>query len=143
MSYLALFASLEALFVPEGNNKAATLARRASDFLSTFEGHRPMDFLGSEGIHRWLKKEYRDGRSNLVHGVQDVTPWTKNIGDEKEKAFGRLHEVVRLCILGFMSLDDEKLAFLSNSSGTRLQKELNNLGPAPGEFLEGQRMWCR
>lgn len=142
MCYLALFASLEALFVPEGKNKAAVLACRASNFLSLFKGRRPLDFLDSAGIQGWLKKEYKDGRSNLVHGVQDVTPWTKSIEPKKVDAFGRLHEITRLCILGFLSLDNDKLALHSNSSGNQLQRWLDSLGPATGRFLKDQRMWC-
>ena len=132
MTYLALFSALEALFVPKGD-RARTLARRVANFLAHLR------FPGS--LHDWLKKEYEDGRNKLSHGVQDVTPWTR-IGESQSRAFGRLHEVTRLCILGSMSLDDQKLASISGSAGERLQKELDSLQPGRGRFLDGQRMWC-
>lgn len=133
MSYLALFATLEALFIPQGD-RAATLACRIARFLSPFEFPVP--------LHDWLRKEYVYGRNNLAHGVQDVVPWTRT-RESKAEAFGRLHEVTRLSILSFVSLSNDKLEslFLRNKR-KQLQKELDSLGPVTGRFLEGQRMWC-
>jgi len=132
MSYLALFASLEALFAPKGN-KAVTLARRIAQFLAAF------DF--PESLKDWLEREYKMGRNNLAHGLQDVTPWMED-RVATSQVLGRLHEVTRLCLLGFMSLDDKKVALLSRSEGQRLQRELDNLIAASGRFIDGQRMWC-
>lgn len=134
MAYLALFAALEALFAPQGN-KAKNLAARTENFLSPFKFPEPLS--------DWLEKEYKAGRSGLVHGVRDVVPWEKSpISEAKANVFGRLHELTRLCILGFVSLDDDKLASLSRTNGKQLQKEMDNLRPAAGRFLEGQRVWC-
>lgn len=132
MSYLALFAALEALFVPKGK-KAKTLACRAANFLSPFNFPELKD---------WLEKEYECGRNDLVHGVQDVVPWAKDLSPEKAVALGRLHEITRLSILGFMSLGDNQLESLSKRSGKELQKELDSIVPPSGRFLEGQQMWC-
>lgn len=135
MSHLALFAALEALFVSkEECDKAKLLACRASTFLSNF------DF--PENLNVWLENEYKNRRNNLAHGVHDLDPFAKTLRPESEKAFGRLHEVTRLCVLGFMSLEDNKLASLSQSKGKQLQRELVNISPAKGQFLEDQRMWC-
>lgn len=129
MAYLTLFSALEALFVPKGN-KARTLAHRAAQFLSL-----------PESLRDWLEKEYKFGRNKLAHGVQDVLPWT-SLRPDKLKALGRLHEITRLSILGFMSLENDKLGSLSQESGTQLQTELDALPPAIGRFMMGQRMWC-
>ncbi|HMH08763.1 MAG TPA: hypothetical protein VK579_18955 [Terriglobales bacterium] len=130
LSYLGLFAALEALFVLTGN-KAATLGARVSSFLAAF------DF--PEDLVQWLSKEYRVGRNNIAHGVHEVS-FRTGLSDVRGRAFGRLHEIVRLCILGFMALRDEQLNALSTMTGTKLQKALDTLGPASGRFIEGQRM---
>jgi hypothetical protein len=140
MTYLALFAALEALFVPSGN-KATALARRVASFLTNYDFYLPYEDFEKYGtLENWLKNEYENGRNSLTHGVQDVTPWTK-YSEPRAQTFGRLHEITRLCILGFMSLDDDKLAFHSESNGRRLQKGLDSLSPATGQFLDGQKMW--
>lgn len=129
MAYLTLFPALEALFVPRGNY-ARTLADRVAQFLSL-----------PESLKDWLEEEYKFGRNNLAHGVQDVLPWTELSADHL-KAVGRLHEITRLSILGFMSLENDKLESLSQKSGPKLQAELDDLPPAIGRFMVGQRMWC-
>ena len=131
LSYLGLFAALEALFVPTGKNKDATLGARVSTFLAKF------DF--PENLRQWLSKEYRYGRNNIAHGVHEVSFGTR-LQDVRGKAFGRLHEIVRLCILGFMALGDKQLRSLSIMTGGNLRKELDNLSPASGRFIEGQQM---
>ena len=131
MAYLALFAALEALFVPRGNY-AGSLACRVGEYLRQFE------FPGS--LRDWLEQEYKTGRSNLAHGVQEMAPRTKAQGSRAE-AFGRLHEITRLSILGFLSLDDGKLASHSTATGTELRGMLDSLGQAAGGFIEGQRFW--
>jgi len=130
LSYIGLFAALEALFVLTGN-KAATLGARVSSFLAA------CDF--PEDLEQWLSKEYRVGRNNIAHGVHEVSFRTR-LEDARGRAFGRLHEIVRLCILGFIALRDEQLSALSTMTGNKLQKELANLGLASGRFIEGQRM---
>ena len=168
MSYLALFAALEALFVPKGN-KAKTLASRIAKFLSHFDfsaSHEDYEKFG--GLKGWLENEYIHRRSNLTHGMQEALPWRNSLRDEgvtprertlrpeaegvvlwgktlrpeKAEAFGRLHEITRLCILGFLSFDDDTLAVLTNSNGPKLQKELDNLNSATGRLLDSQQAWC-
>lgn len=125
LCYLGLWFALEALFVPERKgSKADKLARRIPRFLSNFEF--------TENMSAWIKKEYKE-RNKLAHGIQDIMPLT-GIRDSRAEAFGRLHEITRLCILGFLSLDQSKHVSLS-------QNELDALEPASGEYLEGQRMF--
>ena len=100
LAYLGLFACLEALFVPEGSYKGKTLGRRISTFLNRF--NFPFD------ISSWVEDEYRTGRNKYAHGVLDINPNTK-IRDSRIIAFGRLHEIARLCLLGFFSLDSSIL----------------------------------
>jgi len=133
MVYLSLFATLESIFVPK-KPYAKTLARRIANFLSHFEFPQPMN------MEDWLEREYINGRSNLAHGVKDMIPLT-GIRGANSTAFGRLHEITRLCILGFLSIDDMELDSLSRLKSTQLQQKLDNLSPATGRFLEGQRMW--
>jgi len=130
LSYLGLFAALEALFVLTGN-KAAALGARVSSFLAAF------DF--PEDLEQWLSKEYRVGGNNIAHGVHEVSFGT-TLQDGRGQTFGRLHEIVRLCILGFMALRDEQLSALSTMTGPKLQKALDSLEPASGRFIAGQRM---
>lgn len=131
LAYLGLFSALEALFVPQGK-KADTLAIRIARFLNRFD---------SDGsLEKWLSHEYKHGRSQLAHGIQDVKPWEKT-RLSKVEAFGKLHEIARLCILGFLSMDDKKLVSLSGKTGTDLHNELDSLDPATGRFLDGQCMW--
>jgi hypothetical protein len=128
MCFTGLFAALESLFVPKGN-KAKTIATRIVKFL---------DLSASD--ESWLIDKYNH-RSDIVHGVQDVKPWSDELDKNKSKAFGKLHEIARLCILGFLSLEDEKLNILSSATGTQLQYELDNLEKADGEYFLGQQLW--
>ena len=77
----------------------------------------------------------------LAHGIHDATFRTK-LRPERYQAFGRLHEITRFSLLGFLSMDSEKLKELSKSSGNSLQKKLNNLSPASGYFLKAQKIWA-
>ena len=131
LAYLGLFSALEALFTPKGK-KATTLARRIAKFLNSFDP--------DSSLEQWFGNEYKHGRSQLVHGIQDVKPHMK-IRSSKVNSFGKLHEIARLCILGFLSMDDKKLVSLSKKTGADLQKELDSLDTATGRFLEGQYMW--
>jgi hypothetical protein len=144
MAVLGLFAALEALFVPRGNY-ARTLATRVARFLSSFQF--PVE------LSKWLEQEYIHARSQLIHGVQDIHPSGKQPGQQgqvsvrgldpaKAVTFGRLHEVVRLSILGFLSLPDQMIKEHSCKSGTHLQNLLEDLKPAEGEFINKQTAWC-
>ena len=135
MAYVGLFAALEALFAPKGK-KAKTLGERAGNFLAS------IGTPSGWSVQDWLTQEYQEGRGRLAHGVQDVIPWGGTIRSSTLQTFGRLHEITRLCILGFISLPDAPLHSISQGSGTSLQNELKGLAPASGRFLKGQRMWC-
>ena len=130
MCYLALFSALEALFAPKGN-KAKTLSTRVAHFLASVEP--------KEGIQEWLENQYKVARSKLAHGIWEISPDAK-ISEEKNNAFGYLHELTRLSILGFISMDEDRWLALSQS-GTALQKQLENLPQATGPFLNGQFIW--
>lgn len=133
LSYLGLFACLESLFVPEGPNKGTTLGRRASEFLSQL----PFSF----NVQSWLEGEYKKCRNKYAHGVLDIGPKTK-IREPRENAFGRLHEIVRLCLLGFLSLDATILNDLNKSGKRSLQKKLDALPAATGKFFDGKSAFC-
>lgn len=128
MCIIGLFAALESIFVPKGN-KAKTIAARIVKFL---------DLPASD--ESWLIDKYNH-RSDIVHGFQDVKLWSGELDRKKSETFGKLHEITRLCILGFLSLEDEKLNILSSANGTQLQNELGNLGKADGEYFSGQQLW--
>lgn len=131
MCHLGLFAALEALFVPSGN-KASTLSRRVSSFLKDFHFPEPM-------LH-WIKDEYINGRHKLAHGIHDATLGA-SLAPSRHVAFIRLHEITRLCLLGFLSLEDQKLKSLSSNSGSIIQQAIENLGAAEGQYVSGQKMW--
>lgn len=133
LSYLGLFACLESLFVPDGPNKGATLGRRTSAFLSRIQF--PFN------VQSWLEDEYRNYRNKYAHGVLDISPKTK-IRESRQNAFGRLHEIVRLCLLGFLSLDGSILNDLNESGKRSLQRKLDTLSVATGKFLSGQSAFC-
>jgi len=133
LAYLGLFACLEALFVPDGSYKGKTLGRRISNFLNGF--NFPFD------ISSWVEDEYRTGRNKYAHGVLDINPNTK-IRDSRIIAFGRLHEIARLCLLSFFSLDKSILQNLSECGKNTLQKELDNLPEASGKYISNQSPFC-
>jgi hypothetical protein len=129
--HLGLFAALEALFVPSGN-KALTLSRRVSSFLKDFHFPEPME--------NWIKDEYINGRHKLAHGIHNATLGA-SLDPFRHTALIRLHEITRLCLLGFLSLEDQKLKALSSGSGNIIQQAIENLGVAKGQYVEGQKMW--
>ena len=132
LSYLGLFAALEALFVPN-DNKSAILSRRISNFLSHFPFPEPM-----EG---WIKNEYIHGRHKKAHGLHDAT-FATTLKPEKYKAFGRLHEITRISLLGFLSFEDEILRQLSQRSGRSLQCALDQVdSSSKRHFWKNQKMW--
>lgn len=132
LSHLGLWAALEALFVPSGN-KAASLSKRIAHFLCNFNFPESMD--------KWIKDEYINGRHKLAHGIHDATFGTK-LRPERYQAFGRLHEITRLSLLGCLSMDSAELKELTTGSGNSLQRVLDNLAPASGDFLKGQKCWA-
>jgi hypothetical protein len=132
LSYLGLFAALEALFVPEGSGKGNILGRRVSRFLKKFSF--------PENLEDWIRKEYSLGRNKLAHGVHDASLETK-MRASRSLAFGRLHEITRLCILGFISMKGGELLSLSSMTGKGLQAKLDTLSPASGRFIRKQQMW--
>jgi len=142
MATFGLFAALEALFIPtkkasQGRTYAEVLAARVSSFLSQFNSENP--------LADWLESKYIEVRHGLAHGKADLVPpkgFQSQTSKAKMKTFGRLHDIVRLCILGFISLEDDKLAALSQKGGKQLEGELKSLGPAGGRYLEDQRMYC-
>lgn len=131
LATLGLFAALEALFVPK-EKKARTISRRVACFLEGFRFPEPME--------SWLEKEYVKLRSTISHGIDDAI-LGQQLRPERGQVFGRLHEIARLALLGFLSLSTEDLTLLSGSSGTRLQRALDQLKPISGEFLQNQKMW--
>jgi len=134
MATMGLFAALEALFVPH-RNKAVSLGTRVAHFLEPIQ--LPFD------VASWLKDEYIHRRNNLMHGVQNILAWrSEPLDREKVVAFGRLHELVRLSLLGFLSLPDNSIRQHSVLSGPPLRRFLDNLGPARGAFVDGQPTWC-
>ncbi len=133
MATMGLFAALEALFVPQGN-KAECLGSRVAHFLARM----PFPF----DVASWLKDEYIKRRHGLMHGVQNILAWGWTpIDEEKLQAFGRLHELVRLSVLGFLSLPGDLIRQHSNLTGTQLRHFFDDLPAAGGSFFEGQRPW--
>jgi hypothetical protein len=144
MAIMGLFAALECLFVPKGNH-ARTLATRVAGFLS--------GFMFPVEISEWLEHEYIHGRSKLIHGVPDVHPSGKQLTPANQKAggssdtpktvaFGRLHELVRLSILGYLCLPNQMIRDHSGKNGTQLQNLIENITPAEGPFVREQTAWC-
>jgi len=133
LSFIGLFACLESLFVPEGPCKGKTLGRRISNFLKPFTF--PFE------ISSWIEKEYRNGRNKYAHGVLDIAPSTK-IRTSRIKAFGRLHEITRLCLLGFFSLESSIIQNLNSCGKRKLQTELDKLPAVTGKYLINQSPFC-
>jgi hypothetical protein len=131
LASLGLWSSLEALFLPDGD-KAKTLAKRISTFLSRF------DF--SIDLEEWVQSEYTRRRSAYAHGQHFAPPWKADT-DPAPKAFGRLHEIARLCLLGFLGMNKQELLGLQNSKKGDVKRRLNDLPAASGPFLNGQGAW--
>jgi hypothetical protein len=126
LSYLGLFAALESLYWPKGN-LAESLAERASEFLASFAPRN--------AVFDWLKNEYATGRNRLAHGAAALSPWPM-APSTRAQGIGKLHEITRLSILGFLSLPEAEVLRLHSRRG-----DLGTLGSASGRFLDGQRMW--
>lgn len=134
MATLGLFTSLEALFCPNGN-KAQTISKRISLFLKNFN-------FPNGRLDEWIKGEYINTRHKLAHGIHDATFGMKARSD-KYKRFGLLHEICRLSLLGFLSLDDSILKAMSKANGRELQRIIETLNPIDGEILNNYRYLAR
>ncbi len=130
LCYLGLWASLEALFKPNGN-KAKTIAKRITAYLSGF-------FENDENMEQWLITEYQKRRSEFVHGSHIAPPVLQNVRKGKD-AIPILHEVTRLCLLGFLSMEksERRQVFQKKCK----QKRLDSLGQAKGKYLSQQKMY--
>lgn len=121
LATMGLFASLEALFVPN-KTKANTLSERIARFLS-----KPI--FPSGNIDEWIRSEYLNTRHKIAHGVHDAT-FGMELRSDRHHNLGLLHEICRLSLLGFLSLDDSKLKELSTNKGKGLHRILDTLMPA-------------
>ena len=130
LSYLGLWAALEALFRPNGN-KAKTIAKRITAYLSGF-------FENDGNMEQWLITEYRKRRSEFIHGSHIAPPDLQNVTKGKD-AFPKLHEVTRLCLLGFLSMEKSERRQVFQKNG--MQKRLDRLACAEGKYLNRQRMY--
>ena len=133
LSYLGLWASLEAMFQPTGSNKAKTLAKRITVYLSTFGF--------SQDMEKWFENEYTHRRSRFIHGSHIAQPNLQNV--KSPYAFSKLHEITRLCFLGFLSLEKSQRMQILEQKGKQLQRTLDNLGQAQGKFLAQQKMYLK
>jgi len=131
MSMLGLYGALEAIFAPHVGNYAKLLGKRVQSFLQNVPTDVP--------IGEWLASHYEKERHALSHGHWQFSP-DPDHRQERNADFGRLHEIVRLCLLGLLSAEKTSLQFYAQRKKT-LQSALDRLLPARGTFIEGQRMW--
>ncbi len=134
LSYFGLWAALEAIFKPNGD-KAKTLARVITVYL--FPGFGSPHFSSPQDMERWLKDEYLHGRSELIHGSHIAPPNLRNVTKSPD-AFSKLHEITRLCLLGFLSLEKSKRTQILQQKGKQLQHTLRQ---AKGKYLDQQKMY--
>ena len=134
LATIGLFASLEALFVPN-RNKADTLSERVASFLANFK-------FPKGNMCEWVKNEYINKRHKLAHGIHDATFGMKTRTNKHEE-FGLLHEICRLSLLGFLSLDDPVVEKISVASGKELQGLITSLSPASGTIQNDYRFMVR
>ncbi len=130
LSYLGLWAALEALFRPNGI-KAKTIAKRITAYLSGF-------FENDEDMEQWLITEYIKRRSEFIHGSHIAPPDLQNVRRGRD-AFPKLHEVTRLCLLGFLSMEKSQRRQVFQKKG--MQERLDGLACAEGKYLNKQRMY--
>lgn len=131
MGVLALYAALEALFAPKGKNYAKRLGGRVGAYLSSYDH--------GLGISGWIEKHYLAERHSLSHGFWQFSPDSVRVATRSNE-FGIIHEITRLVLLGFLSMDTYDVLFL-DQNGPQLQKVLDNTKPANGQYLQGQKMW--
>lgn len=132
LCYLGLWAALESLFQPKGTKKAEKISRRITVYLSAFD--LPIN------MEKWIKTEYTHRRSKFIHGLYVAEPELQNDITGHE-AFAQLHEITRLCLLGFISLDQSEQIQISELSGRKLQQKLDSLGQTKGKYLNQQKMY--
>jgi len=130
LCYLGLWAALEAIFQPTGSKKAETIARRITAYLSAFDLPEDMEL--------WLKTEYINRRSKFIHGSHIAPPVLQNVRKGKE-AIPKLHEVTRLCLLGFLSMEKSERSQVFQKTG--MQKRLDSFVCAEGKYLNKQRTY--
>lgn len=139
LRYIGLFGALEAIFCPN-KTKSKTLSKRASSFLCQFHRQFSKLKIGSKKMGEWIEDQYIRVRSQIVHGTYD-----SKLQIEKDitgyQNYGILHEITRLSLLGFISLENDLLSKLSESSGVALQRTIDNLNSASGNYLTNQRIW--
>ncbi len=131
MLYLSLFSALEAMFDPRVN-KAKSLAYRIDRFLSDI----PKNF----DIKEFIIKEYKSER-NIIHGKQNISTMFSKLDEEKVNKIAKLMEITRLCILGFISMDNKFLELYGSDTNGKNNKLLDNLPKAEGKYIEGQKFW--
>ena len=130
MAYITLFAVLEALFRPTKSDTGKSLANRVSRFLRNLES--PFN------IKTFIKNEYENER-NIVHGYQDVSIFSR-LRKSKLIKFGKLYEITRLCLLGFLLMDINNLK--TRYFPTRISDKIfDNITPLPKEFFTLHKMY--
>jgi hypothetical protein len=140
LSYLGLWAALEALFQHEDEKIGKTLAKRITAYL--FSGFGFPHFDSPQDMEEWLKNEYKHRRNRFAHGSHIATPTLQNITKAPD-AFSKLHEITRLCLLGFLTFDKSERTQILQQTGKQLQHTLDNLGQARGKYLDQQQMYLR
>ena len=132
MAYLALFAILETLFNPGSSKIASILSKRIDAFLNTIK----KDF----SIAELINDQYISER-NIIHGKQSLSSINQKLSKEKYEIFGKMYEICRLSLLGFISMSDKQLEIYATDSNSRNNNRYNNMKPADGEFMLNQKFW--
>ncbi len=133
MNVLSLYAALEALFSPSVGNYdyGKVLGTRIGAYLAIYDN--------GNDLSAWITKHYVQDRHRLSHGS-----WMFSIdysrAQERNIDFGMLHEITRISLLGFLSMNADEVSFL-NLHKNKFQQAIDNIKPANGEFLQGQKMW--
>lgn len=124
---ITLFSALEGFFT-NGTSRPRDLARRVARFLD-----RKREDFGFD-IEAWMRSAYGDLRNRYAHGRYDAVPGT-NLRPERAIDFHRLHEIVRLSILGLLTKDRAWRIQMGALTGTKL-RQLDTIDPAnSNEFL--------
>ena len=136
LSYLGLWAALEAIFQPPKYQKAKPLAKRITDYVFPFSSSH---FNSPQDMEKWLENEYKR-RNAFIHGSHVAPPNLRNVTKSPD-AFSKLHEITRLCLLGFLSLEKSERMKILQQKNDQLQCTLDNLGQAKGKYLDQQKMY--
>jgi hypothetical protein len=129
--YIGLFAALEALFPIK---KSGDYSKKLSEYVSMFLSDKCDPLI----ISQFIKDEYDKQRNPIAHGKYNYSFYQDS--EARNKSFGFLHEIVRLTILGFLSMDEELLKKLLYTKSTRLKEVMKEIGPAKGNFIDGQSL---